>query len=179
MADKLRQERERERKLSETETERETAGRDGYAEHNRLANLAELEQLRTQLNLTNQLVSSLKSELKRAERSIEPEYLKPNLAETAETTETAVQTTRVLKVDNITQVDYWTDLLHEETEPGARSAARGNDVTVTYQFLRRSIYYFLTDKENKDYHLRSIERLLQFSDGEMMIIDRHKPLKKF
>merc|ERR1712130_1051707 len=39
-------------------------------------------------------------------------------------------------------------------------------VHFTFQFLRRSIYYFLTDKENSGYHLRCMERLLEFTDGE-------------
>merc|ERR1712217_1001246 len=41
-----------------------------------------------------------------------------------------------------------------------------NEIHLTYQFLKRSIYYFITDKEHSAYHLKSIERLLEFSDLE-------------
>lgn len=44
-----------------------------------------------------------------------------------------------------------------------------NKIHYTYQFLRRSIYYYITDKENRSYHLRSIQRLLEFSDAELSI----------
>ena len=44
-----------------------------------------------------------------------------------------------------------------------------NNIHYTYQFLRRSIYYYITDKENRSYHLRSIQRLLEFSDAELSI----------
>ena len=44
-----------------------------------------------------------------------------------------------------------------------------NKIHYTYQFLRRSIYYYITDKENRAYHLRSIQRLLEFSDAELSI----------
>ncbi len=43
----------------------------------------------------------------------------------------------------------------------------------------RSVYYFLTDKENRDYHLQCIQRLLQFNEGENQVIDRHRPLKRY
>lgn len=36
----------------------------------------------------------------------------------------------------------------------------------TLQFLRRSVYYYLIDKENRTYHLKSIERLLEFNEVE-------------
>ena len=42
-----------------------------------------------------------------------------------------------------------------------------NKIQYTYQFLRRSVYYYITDKENRAYHLRSIQRLLEFSDAEL------------
>lgn len=42
-----------------------------------------------------------------------------------------------------------------------------NKIHYTYQFLRRSVYYYITDKENRAYHLRSIQRLLEFSDAEL------------
>jgi len=45
-----------------------------------------------------------------------------------------------------------------------------NQIHFTYQFLRRSIYYYITDKENRAYHLKSIQRLLEFSDAELSTI---------
>ena len=42
-----------------------------------------------------------------------------------------------------------------------------NQIHFTYQFLRRSIYYYITDKDNRAYHLKSIQRLLEFSDAEL------------
>ena len=42
-----------------------------------------------------------------------------------------------------------------------------NKIHYTYQFLRRSIYYYITDKDNRAYHLKSIQRLLEFSDAEL------------
>ena len=44
-----------------------------------------------------------------------------------------------------------------------------NKIHYTYQFLRRAIYYYITDKENRAYHLKSIQRLLEFSDAELSI----------
>ena len=55
-----------------------------------------------------------------------------------------------------------------------------NKIHFTYQFLRRSIYYYITDKDNRDYHLKSIQRLLEFSDEELSTIHltrtHHKPI---
>jgi len=48
----------------------------------------------------------------------------------------------------------------------------------TLQFLRRSVYYFLTDRENRGYHLKSIERLLEFTEAEKESISRGKNLGK-
>lgn len=53
-----------------------------------------------------------------------------------------------------------------------------NKIHYTYQFLKRSIYYFITDKENSAYHLKSIERLLEFNDLERSAINRSKPVIK-
>jgi len=49
-----------------------------------------------------------------------------------------------------------------------------NKIHYTYQFLKRSIYYFLTDKENSGYHLKSIQRLLEFNDVEQSAITKSK-----
>ena len=50
-------------------------------------------------------------------------------------------------------------------------------VHFTYQFLRRSIFYFLTDKENSGYHLRCMERLLEFTEGERAAIESSRGAK--
>ena len=50
-------------------------------------------------------------------------------------------------------------------------------VHFTYQFLRRSIFYFLTDKENSGYHLRCMERLLEFTEGERAAIETSRGAK--
>ena len=53
-----------------------------------------------------------------------------------------------------------------------------NKIHFTYQFLRRSIYYYITDKDNRAYHLKSIQRLLEFSDAELSTIHhtQQKPI---
>merc|ERR1712037_188833 len=50
-------------------------------------------------------------------------------------------------------------------------------VHFTFQFLRRSIFYFLTDKENSGYHLRCMERLLEFTEGERAAIETSRGAK--
>ena len=61
----------------------------------------------------------------------------------------------------------------EEAEGGTGVVGATCDnlnVHYTYQFLRRSVYYFLTDKDNSAYHLKSIQRLLEFTDREKLEI---------
>ena len=61
--------------------------------------------------------------------------------------------------------DYSQDIageVHKKSE-----STCDNKIHYTYQFLRRSIYYYITDKDNRAYHLRSIQRLLEFSDAEL------------
>lgn len=60
----------------------------------------------------------------------------------------------------------------------AEESTCDNKIHYTYQFLKRSIYYFITDKENSAYHLKSIERLLEFSDMERSAISKSKPVVK-
>ena len=62
--------------------------------------------------------------------------------------------------------------LADEVKPDERMA-------VTYQFLRRSVFYFLTDRTNSAYHLRSIQRLLDFSDKEREAIDGRRPKQRY
>jgi len=50
-----------------------------------------------------------------------------------------------------------------------------NKIHYTYQFLRRSIYYYITDKDNRAYHLKSIQRLLEFSDAELNSMNHVRP----
>ena len=139
-------------------------------------NSIEVEKLAAKLEYSNSIISSLQAQIQqhRPEPS-EPKYLSPSAADAA------VQTITILKVDKVNQVDAWQDdlLVQPCQDQAAASLHDENDIKMTYQFLRRSIYYYLTDKDNKDYHLKSIERLLQFSEGEKQVIDQHKPLKKY
>ena len=57
-----------------------------------------------------------------------------------------------------------------ENRPDSKAESTcANNIHYTYQFLRRSVYYYITDKENRAYHLRSIQRLLEFSDAELSV----------
>lgn len=59
---------------------------------------------------------------------------------------------------------------------GVNSARRPNDPTVTLQFLKTAVYYFLTDRaENTFDHLSAIESILGFSDQERTAIERANP----
>lgn len=46
------------------------------------------------------------------------------------------------------------------------------DPEITLQFLKSAIYYFLTDKENNQGHLRAIQSILGFTPNEISIIDK-------
>lgn len=46
------------------------------------------------------------------------------------------------------------------------------DPEITLQFLKSAIYYFLTDKENHQGHLRAIQSILGFSQTEISNIDK-------
>lgn len=46
------------------------------------------------------------------------------------------------------------------------------DPEVTLQFLKSAIYYFLTDKENSQGHLRAIESILGFTEKEKECIEK-------
>ena len=61
-----------------------------------------------------------------------------------------------------------TDTVRRGTEPRDSSDNSDNSLHYTYQFLRRSIYYYITDKDNRAYHLKSIQRLLEFSEAELV-----------
>ena len=75
--------------------------------------------------------------------------------------------------------DLCPPILHLADDPTAAVERQQQSIAMTYQFLRRSIYYLLTDKDNRDYHLKSIQRLLNFTEGEREIIDQHQPPKKY
>ncbi|KAB7499211.1 hypothetical protein Anas_04096 [Armadillidium nasatum] len=47
------------------------------------------------------------------------------------------------------------------------------DPEITLQFLKSAIYYFLTDKDNAQGHLRAIESILGYSSVERGKIDKH------
>ncbi len=123
------------------------------------AKLAESSLLTTQLQQQQQLVS-------------QPEN---------EKIEMSTQTWRTPGIDNISQVNI-EELLADSPLHPASSGDQGpstETILLTYQFLRRSVYYFLTDVTNRPYHLKSIERLLQFTEGEKQIIDRHKVPQRY
>ncbi|XP_030751301.1 uncharacterized protein LOC115878832 isoform X2 [Sitophilus oryzae] len=46
------------------------------------------------------------------------------------------------------------------------------DPEITLQFLRSAIYYFLTDKENNQGHLKAIQSILGFTETEIANIDK-------
>uniref|UniRef100_A0A1Y1NAG1 GRIP domain-containing protein n=2 Tax=Photinus pyralis TaxID=7054 RepID=A0A1Y1NAG1_PHOPY len=46
------------------------------------------------------------------------------------------------------------------------------DPEITLQFLKSAIYYFLTDKENNQGHLRAIQSILGFTPSEISTIDK-------
>ena len=98
-----------------------------------------------------------------------------------EKTDMSTQTWRTPGIDNISQVNI-EELMQDSPLHPADSGDQGpstETILLTYQFLRRSVYYFLTDISNRPYHLKSIERLLQFTEGEKQIIDRHKPPPRY
>ena len=79
------------------------------------------------------------------------------------------------------------DTVKRGTEPRDSSDNSDNSLHYTYQFLRRSIYYYITDKDNRAYHLKSIQRLLEFSEAELVSIHQAgtttrppiQPLKRY
>lgn len=77
------------------------------------------------------------------------------------------------KSDNSQEAEF--DLVYPKRK---EESTCDNKIHYTYQFLKRSIYYFITDKENSAYHLKSIERLLEFNDIERSAISKSKPIVK-
>ena len=79
------------------------------------------------------------------------------------------------------------DTVKRGAEPRDSSDNSDNSLHYTYQFLRRSIYYYITDKDNRAYHLKSIQRLLEFSEAELVSIHQAgttprppiQPLKRY
>lgn len=49
------------------------------------------------------------------------------------------------------------------------------DPEITLQFLKSAIYYFLTDKENSQGHLRAIQSILGFTPTEISNIEKCRP----
>lgn len=54
----------------------------------------------------------------------------------------------------------------------SRSARHAMDPEITLQFLKSAIYYFLTDRENHQGHLKAIQSILGFTPQEIANIDR-------
>lgn len=50
------------------------------------------------------------------------------------------------------------------------------DPEVTLQFLKSAVYYFLTDKENSQGHLKAIQSILGFTANEISNIDKARLL---
>lgn len=46
------------------------------------------------------------------------------------------------------------------------------DPEITLQFLKSAIYYFLTDRENNQGHLRAIQSILGFTPAEISSIEK-------
>lgn len=46
------------------------------------------------------------------------------------------------------------------------------DPEITLQFLKSAVYYFLTDKENSQGHLKAIQSILGFSTSEISNIEK-------
>ena len=97
-------------------------------------------------------------------------------------------TNRKILVDSNTQTDEQFVKLHDnhlsdnnktemqlDSSQNQSESTCDNKIHYTYQFLRRSIYYYITDKDNRAYHLRSIQRLLEFSDAELNNIHNSRP----
>lgn len=54
----------------------------------------------------------------------------------------------------------------------AKKSKQHVDPEVTLQFLKSAIYYFLTDKENSQGHLKAIESILEFTEQEKSNISK-------
>ena len=93
------------------------------------------------------------------------------------------------KMVGITQTDqkyFASDSKETKIEFVPMSDVCDDKIHFTYQFLRRAIYYYITDKDNRAYHLKSIQRLLEFSDAELSTMNLTKapqnsikPIKRY
>lgn len=54
----------------------------------------------------------------------------------------------------------------------SQNSKNNMDPEVTLQFLKSAIYYFLTDKENHQGHLKAIQSILGFTPVEISNIDK-------
>lgn len=54
----------------------------------------------------------------------------------------------------------------------SRNSQGALDPEITLQFLKSAIYYFLTDKDNLQGHLKAIESILGFTESEKLNIDK-------
>lgn len=54
----------------------------------------------------------------------------------------------------------------------AKGSKNKIDPEITLQFLKSAIYYFLTDRENNQGHLRAIQSILGFTPAEISTIEK-------
>lgn len=54
----------------------------------------------------------------------------------------------------------------------AKGSKNKIDPEITLQFLKSAIYYFLTDRENNQGHLRAIQSILGFTPAEISSIEK-------
>ena len=106
------------------------------------------------------------------------EYLKTKKYGTESSSQTEAIDMKRCSCQNNEQTSNNSDTKLEDISLSEDRGGPEDKVHFTFQFLRRSIFYFLTDLQNSSYHLRSIERLLEFSDGERGVIDRVRGGKK-
>lgn len=71
--------------------------------------------------------------------------------------------------------DFQPEMHLNQSQASKSEPTCDNKIHFTYQFLRRSIYYYITDKDNRAYHLKCIQRLLEFSDAELNNIHLSRP----
>ena len=131
-----------------------------------------------------EMISETKTKEEPRTKDKEEEYLS-NVSH-VETVSSQTQTELCKSVSAITQTDDHLNmskggefrtgdgseagLINQEELQTKSEATCDNKIHYTYQFLRRSIYYYITDKDNRAYHLKSIQRLLEFSEAELSTI---------
>ena len=149
--------------------------------------LKEVNSYKENINKLEDLVHLQETNTKEKDVRINPEYLR----NTKESESISCQTDCKVRSDITTQTDEDFKLtlsrsseinadIGENANIVAESSKKSestcdNKIHYTYQFLRRSIYYYITDKDNRAYHLKSIQRLLEFSDAELNNMNHIRP----